>query len=155
MDFWEKIQKDIREGLEIVKEGSAVVSQRIEQLTEEGKRKYQVLTLNMKVQDEFSKLGGKIYDLSFRKKNPMTDKRVLSVEGSSCKKEDRKSSEKNESASPEEKSLNRKIKVLLMIRFFEHGITHPPVRCSYGFYHQRPERDCAESDDETIMWLSF
>jgi hypothetical protein len=79
MDFWEKIQKDIREGLEIVKEGSAVVSQRIEQLTEEGKRKYQVLTLNMKVQDEFSKLGGKIYDLSFRKKNPMTDKRVLSI----------------------------------------------------------------------------
>lgn len=58
MGFWEKIQKDINEGLAIVREGSAVVSQRIEQLTGEGKRKYQVLTLNMKVQDEFSKLGG-------------------------------------------------------------------------------------------------
>lgn len=79
MGFWEKIQKDIREGLEIVREGSAIVSQRIEQLTGEGKRKYQVLTLNLKVQDEFSKLGGKIYDLSFKKKNPMTDKRVLSI----------------------------------------------------------------------------
>jgi TPP-dependent indolepyruvate ferredoxin oxidoreductase alpha subunit len=79
MGFWEKIQKDINEGLAIVREGSAVFSQRIEQLTEEGKRKYQVLTLNMKVQDEFSKLGGKIYDLSFKKKNPMTDKRVLSI----------------------------------------------------------------------------
>ncbi|TNF53154.1 hypothetical protein EP227_06370 [bacterium] len=79
MGFWEEIQKDIQEGLEIVREGSAVVSQRIEQLTGEGKRKYQILTMNMKVQDELSKLGGKVYALSLKKKNPMTDNRVLSI----------------------------------------------------------------------------
>lgn len=76
MSFREKIQKDIKknikEGLAIVKEGSAVVSQRIEKLTEEGKRKYKIFTLNMKVRDEFARLGWKVYDLSLKTKNPMS-----------------------------------------------------------------------------------
>ncbi len=83
MSFWEKIQKDIKknikEGLAIVKEGSAVVSQKIEKLTEEGKRKYKILTLNMRVQDEFARLGGKIYDLSLKTKNPMSNKKVAAI----------------------------------------------------------------------------
>jgi hypothetical protein len=84
MSFWDKIQKDmkknIHEGLEIVKEGSTIVSQKIEKLTEEGKNKYKVFSLNMKVQDEFAKLGGQIYDLTTKKsKNPMTNKKVVST----------------------------------------------------------------------------
>ena len=83
MDYWEKIQRDIKknikEGLEIFKEGGAAVSQRIEELTEEGKKKYKIFTLNMKVQDEFAKLGGKVYDLSFKRKNPMKDRKVNAI----------------------------------------------------------------------------
>ena len=91
MNFWEKIQKDIKknvkEGMAIIKEGSAVVSQktrivagRVGELTEEGKRKYKLFSLNMKVHDEFAKLGGRVYDLSLKtKKNPMTDKKAAAV----------------------------------------------------------------------------
>ncbi len=93
MDLWEKIQKDIKanikEGLAIVKEGSAIVSQRIEKLTEEGKKKYQVFTLNMKIQDEFSKLGGKIYGLSGKTRNPMTNRSVAAIMSRIKKLEDR------------------------------------------------------------------
>lgn len=90
MNFWEKIQKDIKknvkEGMSIIKEGSAVVSQktrivaeRVGELTEEGKRKYKLFSLNMKVHDEFAKLGGRVYDLSLKAKNPKTDKRVVAI----------------------------------------------------------------------------
>jgi hypothetical protein len=83
MGFWETIEKDIKknikEGLEFFKEGGTAVSQKIEQLTEEGKRKYKIFTLKMKVQDEFSRLGGKIYDLSSRTKNPMTNRSIKAI----------------------------------------------------------------------------
>ena len=93
MSFWEKIQKDmqknIKEGLTIVKEGSVVVSQKIGELTEEGTRKYKLFSLNMKVQDEFAKLGGRVYDLGLKtKKNPMTDKKAVAVVAKINKLED-------------------------------------------------------------------
>jgi hypothetical protein len=79
MGFLEKIQKDIKEGLIIVKEGSALVSQRIEELTDEGRRKYKVLTINMKLQDEFAKLGNKVYGLRKKTGNPMMNKRIQAI----------------------------------------------------------------------------
>ncbi|GEM_PF-1025093 len=84
MKFWEKIQEDlkknIQEGLSFVKEGGEAVSQRIGMLTNEGKKKYRVFNLNMKVQDEFAKLGGEIYDLTTRKsKNPLRNRKVVSI----------------------------------------------------------------------------
>jgi hypothetical protein len=84
MSFWEKIQEDlkknIQEGLEIVKEGSTVFTDKIEQLTGEGKKKYKVFNLNMKVQDEFAKLGGQVYDLVHKKsKNPLGSKNVTAT----------------------------------------------------------------------------
>jgi hypothetical protein len=84
MSFWEKIESDIKknikEGLDIFKEGSASVSKKIELLTEEGKKKYKVFNLNTKVQDEFTKLGGLIYDLTNKKsKNPTSNKKVTAT----------------------------------------------------------------------------
>ncbi len=83
MSFREKIQKDIKknlkEGLAIVRGGSAAVSQKLEEITEESRKKYKIFTLKMKVKDEFSRLGGKIYDLSFKAKNPMSHKRVTAI----------------------------------------------------------------------------
>jgi uncharacterized protein Yka (UPF0111/DUF47 family) len=84
MNFWDKIQKDmkknIKEGLEFMKEGSTAVSQRLEKLTEEGKKKYKIFNLNMKVQEEFAKLGGQVYDLTTKKsKNPLGNRKVNSI----------------------------------------------------------------------------
>lgn len=84
MSFWDKIQNDLKknlqEGIEIFKEGSLVFTEKIEELTGEGKKKYKVFNLNMKVQEEFAKLGGTIYDLTVKKsKNPLGNKNVKSI----------------------------------------------------------------------------
>ncbi len=60
MSFWEKMQKDMNwdkiqkdmkknvdEGLAIIKDGGATVSKQIEKLTDEGKKKYKVFSLNV------------------------------------------------------------------------------------------------------------
>jgi hypothetical protein len=83
MDFWEKIkgdiQKGIREGIGIVKEGAIVVRTKAEELTEEGKKRLKVFELKTKVQRDLSELGGKVYALSAKEKNPLLDKRVKAV----------------------------------------------------------------------------
>jgi hypothetical protein len=84
MSFWDQIQKDIaenlKEGLSIVKEGSEAITHKLEKLTDEGKKKYKVFNLNMKVQDEFARLGGQIYDLIVQKtKSPLSNKSVVSI----------------------------------------------------------------------------
>jgi len=84
MSFWDKIQDDLKknlqEGLEIFKEGSSVVTDTLEKFTEEGKKKYKTFNLNMKVQEDFAKLGGEIYDLIAKKsKNPLGNKKVKSI----------------------------------------------------------------------------
>ncbi len=84
MSFWDKIQDDLKknlqESIEIFKEGSSVFTEKIEELTGEGKKKYKVFNLNMKVQEEFAKLGGAIYDLTVKKsKNPLGNTKVKSI----------------------------------------------------------------------------
>ena len=84
MSFWDKIQDDLKknlqEGIDIFKEGSSVFTDKIGELTGEGKKKYQVFNLNMKVQEEFAKLGGAIYDLTVAgSKNPLTNANVKSI----------------------------------------------------------------------------
>jgi hypothetical protein len=80
MDFWEKVKKDVQKGLkdgaEMVRQGVTVVKEKAGELTDEGKKRLKVLDLKMKVQGEVSELGGKIYDLSAKVKNPMLDKKV-------------------------------------------------------------------------------
>ncbi|UCH81227.1 MAG: hypothetical protein JSW20_01100 [Nitrospiraceae bacterium] len=93
MSFWEKIQEDLKknlqEGLEIFREGSSVVTDKLEKFTEEGKKKYKVFNLNMKVQEDFAKLGGEIYDLISKKsKNPLGNKKVKSIIAKINKMED-------------------------------------------------------------------
>jgi len=93
MSFWEKMQKDMNwdkiqkdmkknvdEGLDIIKDGGATVSKQIEKLADDGKKKYKVFSLNMKVQDEFAKLGGQVYDLIVKKaKSPLKNRAVTST----------------------------------------------------------------------------
>ena len=84
MSFWEKIQKDIkrslREGIDLFRERSTTVTKKLEWLTEEGKKKYKLFNLNMKVQEEFAHLGGRIYDLISKDvENPISNKRVQTI----------------------------------------------------------------------------
>jgi hypothetical protein len=83
MDFWEKVKNDIQKGIKdgaaIVRQGVTVVREKAEELTDEGRKRLKLLDLKMKVQREVSELGGKIYDLSSKVKNPMLDKKVKAV----------------------------------------------------------------------------
>ena len=83
MDFWEKIksdiQKGIKEGIGIVKEGAIVVRTKAEEITEEGKKRLKVFELKTKVQRDLSELGGKVYSLSAKGKNPLLDSKVKAV----------------------------------------------------------------------------
>ncbi len=84
MNFLEKIQEDLKknlkEGMDIFKEGSTMFTDKLEQLTVGGKNKYKVFNLNMKVQEEFARLGGEVYDQIVKKsKNPLGSRPVTSI----------------------------------------------------------------------------
>ncbi len=83
MDLWNKvksdIQKGIKEGVGLVKEGVSVVKDKAEELTEEGKKKFRIFELKTKVQKEISELGGRVYDLRTKTKNPMSDSKVKAI----------------------------------------------------------------------------
>lgn len=80
MSFWDNVKKDIqkgfKEGMAFVKEGATVVMEKAEELTEEGKKRYKIFELKTKVQKEITELGGKVYDLSSKRKNPLLDSKV-------------------------------------------------------------------------------
>lgn len=83
MSFWEKVKKDMRkgikEGIHIVKEGAIVVREKAEELTVEGKKRYRIFDLKTKVQKEITELGGKVYDLIPKVKNPILNSKVKVV----------------------------------------------------------------------------
>lgn len=83
MDFWEKVkqdvQKGIKEGLVMFGEGITVVKAKAGELTEEGKRRLKIFELKTKVQREISELGGRVYGLSGKLKNPMLDKKAKAI----------------------------------------------------------------------------
>jgi len=83
MNFWTKIrddlQKGVGEGIAMVKEGASVVKKKAEELTGDGKRRYQLYELKTKVHKEISELGGTVYELSEKVKNPMLNKKVKAI----------------------------------------------------------------------------
>ena len=85
MNFWTKIKKDLQkgydEGIAFVKEGAAVVLKKAEELTDEGKKRYALYELKARVQKEISELGGQVYDVSAKMKNPMLDSKVKDIVG--------------------------------------------------------------------------
>ena len=83
MNFWENVKKDLqkglKEGIDYLKEGAAIVKVKAEELTDEGKKRYKIFDLKTKVQKEISDLGGRVYDLSSKNKNPLQDKRIKAI----------------------------------------------------------------------------
>jgi hypothetical protein len=93
MDFWTKVkgdlQKGVKEGLEAVRESASAVRKKTEELTEEGKRRLKVYDLKRTVQREIAELGGRVYDLKEKSKNPYLDARVKGTMARIKKLEDR------------------------------------------------------------------
>jgi hypothetical protein len=83
--LFDKIKKDVRKGIEegiaVVKEGASVVSEKMGELTAEGKRQYKMFDLRSKIQSQMTVLGGRVYDVLESKKNPATDGKVKGVFG--------------------------------------------------------------------------
>jgi hypothetical protein len=83
MSFWDGVKKDLQkgwhEGVEAFKEGAIVVREKAEELTEEGKRRYAMHEIKTKVQREIADLGGKVYELSSKAGNPLSDKKVQTI----------------------------------------------------------------------------
>jgi hypothetical protein len=92
MGFWNKVKDDVekglKEGMEVVKEGATFVKEKAGELTEEGKKRLKLFELKTKVKKEMAELGGHVYDLKSRVKNPLTDGKVKAVIGRIKKLED-------------------------------------------------------------------
>ena len=73
------VKKGIKEGIAVVKEGASVVSDKIGELTVEGKRQYKMFDLKMKIQSQMTALGGRAYDVLDSKKSPAADSKVKAV----------------------------------------------------------------------------
>ena len=80
MGFWEKIKRDlgkeVRTGVEAIKSGATAIRETAEELTEEGKRRYRMYELRSKARNWMTELGGRVYELSAKDKNPMVDMKV-------------------------------------------------------------------------------
>lgn len=81
--LFDKIKKDLKKGIEegiaVVKEGAVVVSQKVGELTAEGKRQYKMFDLKTKIQNYMAELGGRTYEILNNKKSPAADSKVKSV----------------------------------------------------------------------------
>jgi len=65
----------------MLKKGAVIVKEKAEVLGEEAKRQYKIFNLKTKVQKEVAELGGRVYDLSKKVRNPMLDKQVKTTIG--------------------------------------------------------------------------
>lgn len=76
----DKIKKDLRKGIEegiaVVREGAIVVSQKVGELTGEGKRQYKIFALKTKIQNQITELGGRTHEVLAGKKSPAVDSKV-------------------------------------------------------------------------------
>lgn len=85
MSFWEDVRKDLqkswKEGLEAVRVGASAIKVKAEELTDEGKRRYHAYELKTKVEKEIADLGGRVYDISGSRKNPLLDPKAKAIIG--------------------------------------------------------------------------
>ena len=78
MTLWNKVKADMkkgmRKGVSALREGSNVAAEKAGKLAEMGKIRYQIFLLEQKAEQNFSKMGKRIYQLIGEKvKNPVAD----------------------------------------------------------------------------------
>jgi hypothetical protein len=80
MSFWQRIKKDlekgVKSGVSIIKEGAQGAKEKVEELSEEAKIQYEISVLESKVHTWMTELGGRVYEVSHSLKNPMLDTKV-------------------------------------------------------------------------------
>lgn len=78
--FLDKIKKDVKkgwaEGLAAFMQGANVVSGKMNDLSEEGKKQYQIFNLHVKIKDQMNELGEIAYAVFKKGKNLDEDKKV-------------------------------------------------------------------------------
>jgi hypothetical protein len=78
--LFDKIKKDVRKGIEegfaAVKQGANVVSEKMSELTAEGKRQYKIFDLKSKIQSQMTELGGRTYDVLNGKQSQTADNKI-------------------------------------------------------------------------------
>lgn len=81
--LFDKIKKDVKKGIEegiaVVKEGASVVSEKMGELTAEGKRQYKIYDLKSKIHGQMTVLGGRVYEVLDGRKSPAADNGVKAV----------------------------------------------------------------------------
>jgi hypothetical protein len=74
------VEKALQQGMLAVKKGAMVAKKKAEELTVEGERQYQILSLKVKVHRGMSDLGARVYSLLGSKdKNPALDAKVKGI----------------------------------------------------------------------------
>jgi len=67
MEFWEEVKRDvqkgIKEGLALVKAGASIAVRKVDELTQESKRRLQSFDIKTKVHTEVAELGARVYKL--------------------------------------------------------------------------------------------
>jgi len=83
MTFWQKVEKDlqkeIRAGIAFLKQSTAVVKKKAEELSEEAKRRQAAFQLKTDVRHQIAELGGRVYDLISTEKFPVQDKSLKAI----------------------------------------------------------------------------
>jgi hypothetical protein len=83
MTLWEKLKKDIEKevkaGIKAMKAGTATIKEKTEKFTEEAKRQFQILELKSKLRNWMTELGGRVYEIKTKLKNPMFDSKVKMI----------------------------------------------------------------------------
>jgi hypothetical protein len=83
MSFWDNAKKDfqqsLKESVHLLKEKAIIIKEKAYELTEEGKKRYKIFDIQMRIQKEMGELGGRIYDLSSKSGNPLLDKKVKTL----------------------------------------------------------------------------
>ncbi|TRZ90957.1 hypothetical protein D4R89_03620 [bacterium] len=113
--LFDKIKKDVKRGIEegisVVKEGASTVSEKVGELTAEGKRQYKMYDLKAKIQGQMTMLGGRVYDVLDGKRSPAADSKVKEVfvkiknlEGQLSKLEGKKKTKAAAPVKPEKKT---------------------------------------------------
>jgi hypothetical protein len=70
------LKKGMEEGISVLKEGANVVSVKMNELSEEGKRQYKIFNLTLKIQDQMRELGGMTYTALEGMKSVDEDKKI-------------------------------------------------------------------------------
>ena len=82
MTFWNKVRKDMsnglrtgmQQGVSVLKEGSSMAAEKAGQMAEMGKLRYQIFLLEQQIEKNFAEIGTRVYELiEGRSKAPLSD----------------------------------------------------------------------------------